>query len=95
MINKITRSLNIFLKKTNDVISFLYYIFGLDSPEAIIRVRDFLIHTINSLDYTIDLTLKRIYGDKEIETKISRKDMKKLLLLWTKNVHFFFENNIY
>ena len=33
------------------------------------------------LDYTIELTLKRIYADKEIETKIRRKDMKNLLLL--------------
>ena len=30
------------------------------------------------LDCTIDLTLKRIYDHKEIETKISRKDMKNL-----------------
>ena len=51
--------------------------------------------TIVPLDYTIDLTLKRIYGDKEIETEISRNDMKNLLLLCTKNVHFTFENNIY
>ena len=47
------------------------------------------------LDYTIDLTLKRIYGDKEIETKISRKNMKNLLSLCTKNVHFTFGNNTY
>ena len=47
------------------------------------------------LDYTIDLTLKQIYGDKEIESKISMKDGKNLLLLCTKNVHFTFENNIY
>ena len=46
------------------------------------------------LDYTIDLTLKQIYGDKEIESKISMKDGKNLLLLCTKNVHFTFENNI-
>ena len=51
--------------------------------------------TMVPLDYTIDLTLKRIYGDKEIETKISRKDMKSLLILCTKNVHFNFGNNIY
>ena len=51
--------------------------------------------TMVPLDYTIDLTLKRIYGDKEIETKISRKDMKNLLSLYTKNVHFTFGNNIY
>ena len=44
--------------------------------------------TMISPDYVIDLTLKRIYGNKEIETKISRKDMKNLLSLCTKNVHF-------
>ena len=43
--------------------------------------------TMFPLDYTIDLTLKRVYGDKEIETKISRKDMKNLFPLCTKEVH--------
>ena len=42
--------------------------------------------TMVPLEYTIDVTLKRIYGDKEIETKISRKDMKNLLILCTTNV---------
>ena len=46
------------------------------------------------LDCTIDLTLKRIYDHKEIETKSSRKDMKNLYILCTKNVHFTFGNNI-
>ena len=30
------------------------------------------------LDYAIDLTLKRIYSEKEIETEISRKDRKNM-----------------
>ena len=51
--------------------------------------------TMVLLDYAIDVTLKQIYRDKEIETKISRKDMKNLLSLCTKNVHFTFGNNIY
>ena len=51
--------------------------------------------TLASLDYTIDLTLKRIYGNKGIETKVSRNDMKNLLSLCTKNVHLTFGNNIY
>ena len=43
------------------------------------------------LDNTIDLTLKRIYGDKEIATKISRNDMKNLLILCMyKERSFFF-----
>ena len=55
----------------------------------------YLLFTMVPSDYTIDLTLKRIYGDKEIETKISRKHMKNLLILCTKNVYFTFRNNIY
>ena len=41
------------------------------------------------------LCFRQIYGDKEIETKISRKDMKNLLILCTANVYFTFRNNIY
>ena len=37
--------------------------------------------TMVPLDCIVDLTLKRIYGDKEIESKISRKNMKNLLPL--------------
>ena len=40
------------------------------------------------LDYTISIVLKQIYGQRELETKISRKDMKDLSLLCTKKVHF-------
>ena len=43
------------------------------------------------LDCTIELSFKRIYGDKEIEIKISRKDMKNLLLLYQESsFHFSF-----
>ena len=51
--------------------------------------------TMVPLEYTIYLTLKQIYDDKEVETKISRKDMKNLSSLCTKNVYFTFGNNIY
>ena len=37
------------------------------------------------LDYTINIILKQIYDQRELlETKISRKEMKDLLLLLTK-----------
>ena len=39
--------------------------------------------------------MKRIYDDKEIQTKIPKKDMKTLLTLCTKNVHFTFNNIVY
>ena len=51
--------------------------------------------TVAPIDYTIYLTLKQIDNEKDIETKISRKDIKKLLLLCNKNVLFTFGNNIY
>ena len=47
------------------------------------------------LDATIDIILRRIYDDKEINTDISRTDMKQLLLICTKDVHFTFNNEIY
>ena len=40
----------------------------------------------------IDIILRRIYHDKEININITKRD---LLLLCTKNVHFTFEGKIY
>lgn len=51
--------------------------------------------TMVSLDYTIDVTFKQIYDDKEIKTRIGRKDIKNLWLLSTKNVNFIFGSNIF
>ena len=47
------------------------------------------------LDHTISIILKRIYDQREPETKISRKEMKDLLLLCHKNVHFSYDNKLY
>ena len=40
------------------------------------------------LEYTIDLVLKRIYENYEIFTSITRNEMREILLLCTKKVHF-------
>ena len=55
----------------------------------------FALFNMLPLDYTIHLTLNWNYGDKEIESKISKKDIKNLLLLCTKDGHLTFRNNIY
>ena len=47
-----------------------------------------------SLDRTIDTVLRRIYDKHELQTSIRRSEMKELLILCTKNVHFMFENVI-
>ena len=46
------------------------------------------------LDRTIDIVLRRIYDKHELQTSIARSEMKKLLILCTKNVHFTFDNVI-
>ena len=47
------------------------------------------------LQKTIDIVLKRIYENKEINTSISKKDMKDMLILCTKSVHFSINGDIY
>ena len=47
------------------------------------------------LDYTINIILRRIYEDNELYTNISKEEMIERLLLWTKNAHFTFNNEIY
>ena len=40
------------------------------------------------LEYTIDVIIRKVYEEKLIKTDIPKKEMKKLLLLYTKNFHF-------
>ena len=47
------------------------------------------------LDYTISIILKQIYDRRELETKTLRKEMKYILLLCTKKVHFSYDNKLY
>ena len=47
------------------------------------------------LEYTIHIIIKRIFEDHEITTIFTKSEMKKLLTLCTKNVHFSVNNDIY
>ena len=47
------------------------------------------------LEETIEIILKRIYINKEITTDMPKQEMKELLILFTKNVHFTFNNETY
>ena len=44
---------------------------------------------------TIEITLERIYDQKELEADIQKAIKKEMLLLCTKDVHFLFEDEIY
>ena len=47
------------------------------------------------LTETIDIILDRVYNRKEISTALTKNEIKKLLTLCTKNVHFTLNNEIY
>ena len=47
------------------------------------------------LDYLIYFILRRIYTEREIETNITKKELKDLLILCTRNVHFCFNEQLY
>ena len=47
------------------------------------------------LTETIDIILDRVYNCKEISTVLTKNEMKKLLTLCTKNVHFTLNKEIY
>ena len=48
-----------------------------------------------SLEYTIDLVLKKIYDNGELSTDMARLEMKEMLTICRKNVHFTFNGDIY
>ena len=39
------------------------------------------------MDATIDIIIEHIYEFKEIDTRITKNEMRELILLCTKNVH--------
>ena len=47
------------------------------------------------LEGTIEIILKRIYMKKEITANIPKQEMKELLILFTKKLHFTFNNETY
>ena len=47
------------------------------------------------LDTTIEIILKQIYDNNEINICITKKEMKKLILLCRKGVHFTFDGKTY
>ena len=47
------------------------------------------------LELTIDLILKKVYGKKMIKTKLRKEELRELLELCTKEMHFTFDDKIY
>ena len=47
------------------------------------------------LEYTIDVILRKIYREKKIKTKLKKEEMRQLLNICTKDMHFTFNGKIY
>ena len=47
------------------------------------------------LDRTVDIILQRILDNQEIQTTMTKKEPKELLILFTKNVHFTFSGKAF
>ena len=48
-----------------------------------------------SLDRTIQLVLRIVYEKHEVSTNINKQEMKEILILCTKDVHFTFNEEVY
>ena len=53
------------------------------------------LYTNVPLETTIDIILRRIYTNHELTTSLTKKEIKELLLLCIKIVHFTFNGQIY
>ena len=51
--------------------------------------------TNEPLGRTIDIILRRIYKKNEVVISITKNEMKEMLILCIKNVHFTFESKTY
>ena len=47
------------------------------------------------LDFTIEIILDKLFKDEMVKTKLNRSELKELLGLCTKKMHFSFDNQIY
>ena len=47
------------------------------------------------LDFTIDLILRKVYQKKMVKTKLKRAELKELLEMCTKEMHFTFDGKVY
>ena len=82
------------VQKTKDFVNFI-------KPRKIPSNHQLILFDIVSLftnvpiDATIDIIIRRIYEFKEIDTRITKNEMRELILLCTKYVHFTFNGETF
>ena len=82
------------VSSTNDLVNIL-------KCETVPHDYDFVSFDVTSLftnvplEFTMDLILRKVYEEKLVETDIPKKEMKELLLLFTKNLYFEFNGEMF
>ena len=77
------------VESTKDFISFIKTQ-KIPSNHQLVSFDAVLLFTNVLIDFTIDVIIKHIYENKEIQTNITKAEMKEIILLCTKDVHFTF-----
>ena len=83
------------VKNSKEFIEKFKNVVPLDSNSKLVSSDMSSLFTSVPLDFTIDVILRRIYMEKEIVTNITLNELKELLLLCTKNVHFSLNGQFY
>ena len=82
------------INSTDDFISFTRNL-KLDEEYDMVSFDVSSLFTNVPLEYTIDLILDKVYKKKLVKTKLKREEMKELLEICTKELHFSFNGKIY
>ena len=82
------------MESTKDFISFLNEV-NISKDHDMVSFDVSSLFTNVPLDYTIKLILDQVYKKKKVKTKLKRDELKQLLELCTKEMHFTFDEKIY
>ena len=81
-------------KNSKEVIQKFKNVVPLDSTSKLVFFNVSSLFASVPLDFTIDVILRRIYREKAIVMNITLNELKELVLLCTKNVHFSFNGQV-
>ena len=82
------------IESTNDFIEKLKGL-KIDNGYKMVSLDFVSLFTSVPLDYTIKVILDEVYKEKRIQTKLTRTELKTLLEMCTKEMHFSFNGKIY
>ena len=82
------------IKSTSEFISFIRDL-KVDKEYDMVSFDVSNLFTNVPLEFTIDLVLKKVYNKKMVKTKLKRNELRELLMMCTKELHFVFNGKTY